>query len=535
MVSIQSDCPVDATATVVPLGHFRRYVPQLFLILISAAFLYPFMRMLSGTVDEGVFLYGAQLVATGAVPARDFVEPQGPGSFYWLAAFFKIFGTNFVTARGLLLVTGVATVLLVYHLARRIERIGLFSALFVLGTSVPLMVMNSPHYDSNLFGLLAFAVFLRGFDRVQSKSEENRRSSWLFFLAGLLAGLTTCFIQQKGFWLTISFLIALVLLARRKSVRPCAMVLSGYSLIVLVVLLFYAIVKAIPDLVQANFIWPLHSYSTINAAPYGYTLFELLWPQWLSALRTQYPVSLAYGGTLLMSVPFLFIMAVPVLVLLMGWCWRSSAFKPGMLPYWLTGYALWISELQRLDLGHLRNGCIILVILFFAMIEQYGRALLKGTALCIIGCLELSAMPNAASAMALRSPVYSRHGTLYAEQHNEALDFLVAHTRPGENIFVYPYQPIYYFLADLRNATRFSYLQYRLHTDDQLREAVRDLEDKKVRYVLWDRTFGEEGMRSIFPAYRLPPRERLIVEPYLESHYRQINLLNGFRILERLP
>lgn len=175
------------------------------------------------------------------------------------------------------------------------------------------------------------------------------------------------------------------------------------------------------------------------------------------------------------------------------------------------------------------------MILFFSLVEQHGSALLKRAAFGIIACLQLSALPDAFSAIASRSPVHSRHGTLYAEQHNEALDFLIAHTHRGENVFIYPYQPVYYFLADVRNATRFSYLLYRFHTDDQFREAVRDLEDKKVRYVLWDSAFWGEGMRSIFPAYRLPPREQLIIEPYLESHYRQITFLNGFRILERLP
>jgi hypothetical protein len=76
-------------------------------------------------------------------------------------------------------------------------------------------------------------------------------------------------------------------------------------------------------------------------------------------------------------------------------------------------------------------------------------------------------------------------------------------------------------------------LQYHFNTDAQFREAVRDLEDKKVRYVLWDSVFSGDGMRAVFPAYRQLPREQLIVEPYLESHYRQIGFMSGFRIPER--
>ncbi len=83
----------------------------------------------------------------------------GPGILLLAGAVFKLFGTNLLTARAVLLLTGAGTALLVFHLSRRIGGFGIFAAIFVLATSIPLAVMNSPHYDSNLFGLLAFAVF----------------------------------------------------------------------------------------------------------------------------------------------------------------------------------------------------------------------------------------------------------------------------------------------------------------------------------------------------------------------------------------
>ena len=72
-----------------------------------------------------------------------------------------------------------------------------------------------------------------------------------------------------------------------------------------------------------------------------------------------------------------------------------------------------------------------------------------------------------------------------------------------------------------------------LNTDAQFREVVHDLDDAKVRYVLWDTVFAGDSMRTLFPAYRYPPPDRLIIEPYLETHYRQIAFENGIRILER--
>ncbi len=92
---------------------------------------------------------------------------------------------------------------------------------------------------------------------------------------------------------------------------------------------------------------------------------------------------------------------------------------------------------------------------------------------------------------------------------------------------------MYYFLADVRNPTRFSALMYDPSTNFLFREAVRDVDSKKVRYVLWDTVFAGENLRSVFPAYHPPAPDKLIMEPYLQTHYRQIGFENGFRILER--
>src|SRR6478736_360093 len=92
----------------------REHLRYVLVGLGSAAYLYPFVRVLWRVGDEGTLVYGAKRVAEGAVPYRDFFEAMGPGSFYWLGLFFKLFGSTWMVTRLLLLVTGVATTLMVY-------------------------------------------------------------------------------------------------------------------------------------------------------------------------------------------------------------------------------------------------------------------------------------------------------------------------------------------------------------------------------------------------------------------------------------
>jgi hypothetical protein len=59
------------------------------------------------------------------------------------------------------------------------------------------------------------------------------------------------------------------------------------------------------------------------------------------------------------------------------------------------------------------------------------------------------------------------------------------------------------------------------------------LESSDVRYVAWDRS-SLDSMHLWFPAYRIPPPNELIVEPYLLDHYRVIGgSEHGFQFLDR--
>ena len=78
------------------------------------------MRILLGNGDEGLLVSGAVRIAHGQVFARDFFEVVGPGTFYWLALFFKLFGVTFVATRICLFVTSLGTALAMYFLSRRI-------------------------------------------------------------------------------------------------------------------------------------------------------------------------------------------------------------------------------------------------------------------------------------------------------------------------------------------------------------------------------------------------------------------------------
>ena len=494
--------------------------------LISAVYIYPFVRTLCGAPDAGVFLNGADLLNRGAIPSRDFVEPQGPGSFVWLAIWFRLFGPTLETARAVLAATGIALGLLTFWLSRRLGATGVFAAAFVVVMSVPLMPVNSPHYDSNVLALGALAIFLTAWDRVVEGEEP---ATWRLAAAAALCGVTTWSLQQKGALLAVALIAALVCLMRKRAVKPVLVFAGVFSALAFFPFAVFAAKHALPDVLYANYIWPMTTYSDINAAPYG----SPLWQHLVDTLQNDGSSPVARMQALTFGLPLLLVATLPlVLPLAAGWSGRPWLQIP-MFPYWFAAYALWVSELHRIDIGHLRNGAMLMAVLFFSICEASGRGVVRRAGLVLTLCIVLTGMTHFLMSWQGEKRE-TRRGTVYVEGDTAVLDFLDSHTQAGDEVFVYPYQPIYYFLENLRNPTRFSYMLYRFNTKSQFLEATEDLERKEVRYVVFDKEFSGPRLAQVFPAYRQPADRDLIMEPYLAAHYGVVSEGRRFRVLQRL-
>src|SRR5690242_12597537 len=95
------------------------------------AYLYLFRHFSSLEPDEGIVLQGATRILSGQVLYRDFFSFYTPGSFYFVAALFRVFGNTFVVARTSLAVVGALCSVVTYLLARRVcsRGISIFTAL----------------------------------------------------------------------------------------------------------------------------------------------------------------------------------------------------------------------------------------------------------------------------------------------------------------------------------------------------------------------------------------------------------------------
>lgn len=502
----------------------RRYVPYLVFTLCASLYLLPFMRLLLQGTDEGLLVSGAVRVARGQVFARVFIEIVGPGTFYWLGLFFKLFGVTFVATRICLFVSSLGTGLLMYFLARKVcSRYQILPCILLAGTYFGMLWPTiSHHVDSNFFALLSVACMVVW---------QDRRKYGLLLAAGALAGATTCFLQPKGVLLFLALLLWLGIQHQRRSApwSSLGMVAGGYLGVIGLTLVYFWSQGALRDLVYANFLWPYRHYGPVNVVPYAQGIIRSYWNP--LAIPTG-DAKWALGVAAILIIPFLLIAAFPALLLLLAIWHRRTILRPQILLYWLCGGAIWLSEFHRKDITHLVFGSPLLLILCVFYLQEFrGKAADYALQILTISAVCLATFNFFLVLTA--HPITTRVGIVAVFKNDPVLTFLDTHTKPGEAIYMYPYSPMYYFLSDTANPTRFSGMMYDYNRASDFQEVVRALDQNRVRYVVWDPGVEEHAYTVTFPTAKRPRADELVIEPYLESHYTQVESYNGVRILER--
>lgn len=497
----------------------------LLFILCASLYLLPFMRIIMACMDEGSFLCGAVRIIHGQVFARDFFEVMGPGSFYSLAVFFKVFGATFLASRIWLFVSSLGTALSIYFLTNRIcGSFRTLPCLIVAGTSFGAIWPGiSHHVDSNFLALLAIIGLVLWYDRPRTS---------LLIVSGVLAGATTCVFQPKGALLVCAFAVWIGLYRRNHpSVwLSLGMIVGGFLAVIGAVAAYFWNQGALGSLIYANFVFPHLNYGSVNTIGYAHGIYENYWNVWVKGGGG---TPLIVGMAAVLIAPFLFVAALPVLMVALAIRYRWKFVTPDVALYWLCGWALWLSEFHRRDIQHLVFGSALLIILSVKALSESRRKFVQAG----LGILACSAMCLACfnCLVALDwglHPSATRVGKISVIGRETILKLLNRYVRPGEETLIYPYSPAYYFLSATTNPTRYSFLLFGYNTPAQFREVTGILDQRRIRYVIWDSRFPALAADN-FPGSEPRNSGDLIVEPYLESHYKLLTEEDGIRVMER--
>lgn len=428
--------------------------------------------------DEGLLSYGAVRVMDGQVPNRDFVTLQPPLSFYNAALAFKILGTSLVSLRLAGLGIYCLLPLLSYGIARRwtgpwISASAAVPSL-VLGISfahfVPVAV-----WQGELLCLAAALTFLA--------SCSSARLRLLALPSGLLTASAVLTRQDQGFYLTISLLFFALLPnfigrssspASDKKTTPqpsslksiLGLWLLGAVALLLPLGIYWLSVGAIGPMYQQLVRFPLTTYSKTSSLP-----FPSFHPS--AGLRPN-------ATTLLYYLPPV-VCFIGILAIVSRKFWRRFSPRHAGLLFLLVWSALFYCQvLVRTDMDHL----LIVLPPFFilcacgwaaalrtlnsklAAASQASRrfisllsvgvpsALLLGFLILLKPDFLLTPLPPAETILLPRAGV-RKEGAANLKKFIERIQ---AFAPPNQSILCLPYQPMFYFLAERRNPTRWNYL-----------------------------------------------------------------------------
>jgi 4-amino-4-deoxy-L-arabinose transferase-like glycosyltransferase len=530
--------PIETPGTIFfPESHSSERRITLLIFILTAAYLLLFRRYTMMDPDEGIVLQGALRILRGEVIYRDFFSFFTPGSYYLLAALFKVFGNSFITARTALAVFGGLFSVVTYLLARRVcfRSTSLWVTALVSLTCLPYRFMVLHNWDSTLWACLAIYSGIRLIE-----TRGNARHLGWAAATGSWISLTFLFEQSKGGGLALGLAFGLVAIALLQQKQPFvtkasfAAVLAGAAGPVLLTLAWLR-AKGILQLSLSAWVWPLEHYSVANHVPYAYQ-------NWSDATRE----SLFAGPAVerILSVitvsPLWIIPALPLVSI-------------GLLGYWLVRmrkgtdreksayYVLMNASvlgllvsivIGRPDIVHFMYlipvFCVTLAWIFdgrdipgslFRKLRPLLRAYLVVSFLFMSVALLLRSVEGLSAAQTAR-------GEIRVTGEDTVVDYIRANAQSGETVLIHPYLPLYHYLTGTSNPGRYEYLQPGLHTAEQVQEMLASIAATKPRFALLELAFTSK-IPSSWPNTPLKDIVNDPVSDYVLKHYRTCKVLHS--------
>ena len=466
--------------------------------------------------DEGIELTAAMRIAAGQVIHRDFYYNYGPAKVYMLAGLFKLFGQSVLIAR-LLWISDIAFGGVgVYILARRLA--GSKWAAAALAVSV---LWNESLGLKTLFTVWSTWLLLPLFER-----QLTRRRS---FAAGLLVGLAMTFRYDTGVGLACIHVVIMAVAVfltepdARQRLRAGTSALwpylVGFATSVVPLFVIYMAVGALHDFLYDIVLYPRKYYYAARNLPFP------------RVHRQNFEASVVYILPLLIAAGFY--------GALRWWMTqRDGERRQRCVPQWVgamiafaaVGGVMYLKALVRIEVGQLYMAlapCILLAMVLCVHRSVFGSAeravlgfvmllFVAGGVLPTVHDLENEHRQHASmlgwlidrSAQDPKPPfdewcresnVVSKGFCFFPDtDHMQAIDYISAHTKPGDTLYVGLPQHerinindnLTYFATQRLPATKWSHFDPFLENrEDVQREMIGELERNRPSYVVLDSEF----------------------------------------------
>jgi hypothetical protein len=454
--------------------------------------------------DQVFFWTDAQRMLHGERIYQDFFRFTPPGVDLVYLTSFRLFGTRLWVTNAIVLVLGMALCWVCFSVASQLmSRIwaALGALLFLVLIYGPLL--NGTHH---WFSLLATMTAVRVL--------MPQRTSCRLVIAGALLGIASFFTQTAGVACLVGLAVFVVLELRRSKQTWRAVLRREF----LVLVAFVAVVGA------------LNSYYIVSAGWRPMWQMLVVYPHYLTYWFGRYfpglPDTLTMQTLPRLTPTLALYIALPVTYPLAFWrCWRrrgemESNERWAVILLSLMGFALLLEILPAVNWLRIYAVSMPGVILLAWAASQLKR---PGRAVAVAGWMLVALIAG--------RQIWSKHrannrvlmlpagNAALPAQKSDGYRWIMSHSRPGD--FFFPAQwPGIYLPLDLRNPVFVDSLL----TNDWTRPeyvvlAVRQLEAKRVEYILWSpRSNGPDDPARHWEDHLGPMRT------YLLARYKRVHV-----------
>lgn len=525
-------------------------VLSLALWVAAVLYLQPTMTAPLNIYDEGIIVYGATRVMYGELPYRDFWTQYSPGQLYVLAGLFRLFGPQIAVERWWDVAVRAALSLVMFMLAGVLssQRAGLVAWLIGVLWVTYYGFFGYPIFAGLLFSLFSIYALVRSFEQ---------RRPWLI-IAGLSLGVAALFRHDMAIYCVAAQLLVYAPVAFWRC-APCyagigprlgcaARATAPFAVSTLLVVgpaaAFFALQVPAMELLHQLFLFPLTEFPKVRDLPYpklAWTVDNLQFyaPFVVYPLAVAVALARARAG----RAPGWQAWGVVIVALFGMFGFNQARVRSDtihtvhfflcavvLLPVLLRGCADAGRVPRRAPLGAASSvvassiGAVFAIAALVNPIAGYADT--------------LAARPAVERALKTTLPI-GRPGQMSAQQ-TIAVATMHSLTEAGDRVYiglsrhdrVFANDAMFYFLLQRPSATRYHELHPGVtNTAAVQTEMVRDLERHRVRYVVLTDMF--EGAQE--PNDSARSTGVTLLDEYIATHYRTVNVVGPYRILARRP
>ena len=465
----------------------------LFLLEGSRAFL---------TNDEGIILEAAQRMAQGQRLYVDFFGYMSPGGYWLQSLAFRVLGISLAAGRAVVFTDFALQAAVIAWLGARFasRRAAIVTVLIFIGVHVsqPGLLTAQHRWDSASLAILSAALIVGGWPALAGACAAM--AAICTPSVALAAVVTACWLAYRREWMAW---------------KRYALGGLGAGALAIAVLVLGGNFGGFLAQMQ----WLREHYSDVNVMPYGSIIGG-----W-ATLFTGQGAERVIGSLLLVG------LALPAILPVVVVPWSFWRREPQFVYLALVTLALVISAFPRVDVMHLAFFAALPLALGTVLLARHRAAGAVAVALSVVALLYVAGY--AVERVKLRS-VTSPVGTLRAAApESYALHDLFTRVRPGDGLYVHPYMPVFYFLTQAHNSTRYSYLAPGMMAGREEQQTLQGLEQRPPAWVLYLPLEREEYLR-VFPNARDLNHQFTRIEEWIARNYAVTGVtVGGYQLRQR--